>query len=96
MANLYLDRAGADQVIKSVQDQIQALTDAAIAIDSAIASELPNYWQGTAHDKAETTYIDEYKQFLTQKVPEVVQALNDFMQTCVVEITNVDNQLAGM
>lgn len=95
MANLYLDKAGADEVVSKVNQQINALKEAAEAIDSAILGELPNYWQGQSHDKTEMTYQDQYKDFLTQKVPDMVDQLNTFMRECVQAITDVDNQLAG-
>lgn len=95
MANLFLDKAGADGVVGKVNQQIEVLKEAASAIDNLIMGDMPNYWQGNAHDKSENTYLDEYKDFLTNKVPEMVDQLNKFMRDCVDAITDVDQQLAG-
>ena len=95
MANLYLDKAGADEVVNKVNRLIGELKNTAEDIDSAILGDLPNYWQGQSHDKTEMTYLDQYKDFLTQKVPDMVDQLNSFMRECVQAITDVDNQLAG-
>lgn len=95
MANLFLDKAGADGVVRAVSSQIAALKDAAQAIDSKILVELPNYWRGESHDQTELTYQDEYKEFLTVKVPDMVEQLNKYMNDCVNAITDVDRQLAG-
>ena len=93
--NLFLDKGGADGIVRQVNEQIEALKQAAQAIDSKILSDLPNYWRGVSHDKAEATYLDEYKDFLSNKVPEMVDQLNKYMNDCVTAITDVDNQLAG-
>lgn len=95
MANLYLDKSNAEKVISDVNNKIREMEDNAAQIDRLIASQLPEYWQGVSADKAQSTYADEYKNFLQRKVPEMVTALKDYMQDCVKSITDVDNQLAG-
>ena len=95
MANLFLDKAGAEGVVSLVNQQIEALMEAAKQIDSDIMQQMPNYWQGVAHDKAESTYMENYREFLNQKVPEMVTELNQFMRDCVQAIADVDSQLAG-
>lgn len=67
----------------------------AVQIDRLIVNQLPEYWKGASADKAQSTYAEEYKNFLQKKVPEMVTALKDYMQDCVKNITDVDNQLAG-
>lgn len=95
MANLFLDRAGAEGVVSSINTQIENLRDAASAINDAVVSQMPEYWRGTAHDKAENTYVESYQNFLMEKVPAMVEELNKFMNDCVTEIANVDAQLGG-
>ena len=92
---LYLDKPNAEKVIGDVTGKIREMEDLAAQIDRLIANQLPEYWQGTSADKAQTTYADEYKSFLQKKVPEMVTALKDYMQDCVKSITDVDDQLAG-
>lgn len=95
MANLYLDKAGAMSVVQRINREIEALKETANNINVAVVQEMPNYWQGVSHDKAESTYDTDYRDFLMNKVPEMVDSLNQFMQQCVDAITDVDNQLAG-
>lgn len=92
---LFLDKPNADKVIGDVTTKIGEMEDLAKAIDRLIVNQLPNYWGGVSADKAQTTYNDEYKNFLQVKVPEMVSALRDYMDACVKNITDVDNQLAG-
>ena len=95
MANLYLDRAGAEGVVAVINAAIENLKDTANHIDDAIMNQMPEYWRGNAHDKAESTYRDSYQDYLRVKVPEMVDELNKFMNDCVREIANVDAQLGG-
>jgi len=95
MANLFLDRAGAEGVVSNVKGFISELEDTAAKINDAILGDMPNYWQGIAHDKMESTYEEQYREFLMNKVPEMVEELRKYMDTCVQEIFNVDQQLAG-
>jgi len=92
---LYLDKASADKVITDVNTSISEMEEVARKIDNLIANQLPEYWKGVSADKAQSTYAEEYKDFLQRKVPEMVNALNDYMKQCVQSITDVDNQLAG-
>ena len=92
---LYLDKPNAEKVIDNVKGKIDAMEELAAQIDRLIVTQLPEYWQGASADKAQSTYLDEYKSFLQKKVPEMVTALKDYMQDCVKSITDVDNQLAG-
>ena len=92
---LFLDKPNADKVIGDVTNRIRDMEDLAKQIDGLIKNQLPNYWGGVSADKAQTTYDEEYKNFLQVKVPEMVSALKDYMDSCVKSITDVDNQLAG-
>lgn len=92
---LYLDRPNAEKVISDVTTKIREMEDIAVQIDRLIVNQLPEYWKGVSADKAQSTYADEYKNFLQKKVPEMVSALKDYMQDCVKSISDVDNQLAG-
>lgn len=95
MANLYLDRSGAEGVVAVVNAAIESLKETANQIDDAIINQMPEYWRGNAHDKAENTYREAYQDYLRVKVPEMVDELNKFMNHCVAEIANVDAQLGG-
>lgn len=92
---LYLDRPSAEQVIKDVTAKIGDMETTAQEIHRLIVDQLPQYWKGVAADKAESTYLEEYKDFLQRRVPEMVGSLRDYMQECVKQISDVDSQLAG-
>lgn len=92
---LYLDRPNAEKVISDVTKKIHDLETLAGEIDRLIQQQLPDYWKGVAADKAESTYVEQYKDFLQRKVPDMVGSLRDYMQDCVREISNVDSQLGG-
>lgn len=92
---LYLDKPNAEKVIGDVTSKIREMEELAVQIDRLIVNQLPEYWKGASADKAQSTYAEEYKNFLQKKVPEMVTALKDYMKDCVKNITDVDNQLAG-
>ena len=92
---LYLDKPNAEKVIGDVTGKIREMEELAVQIDRLIVNQLPEYWKGASADKAQSTYAEEYKNFLQKKVPEMVTALKDYMQDCVKNITDVDKQLAG-
>lgn len=92
---LYLDKPNAEKVIGDVTGKIREMEELAVQIDRLIVNQLPEYWKGASAYKAQSTYAEEYKNFLQKKVPEMVTALKDYMQDCVKNITDVDNQLAG-
>ncbi len=95
MANLFLDKAGADGVVAAVKGEIEELKETAKRIDNSILKDLPTYWQGEAHDKTEMTYLDSYQKFLSVQIPDMVDQLKQYMEQCVQAITDVDHQLAG-
>ena len=92
---LYLDKANAENVVKKVNTNIEELERVANEIDKLITSELPNYWKGVSADKTQTTYQEDYKNFLQRKVPDMVTSLKDYMDGCVKAIAQVDQELAG-
>lgn len=94
MSNIYLDRDGADGCVTDINTQIQALRDAAAAIDTAMGN-LQEYWQGTSADKAQTTYDSDYKTMLTETIPNAVDEFKQFMDGCVKAIFDTDQQLSG-
>lgn len=94
MSNIYLDREGADGCCSEINTQIQALRDAASAINTAMGN-LQEYWQGASADKAQTTYDTDYKTMLTETIPNAVDEFKTFMDQCVQAIFDTDNQLSG-
>lgn len=91
---LYLDKPGADGIIKEIQTQIAALSDAVHAIDNRILS-LDSVWRGVSASKCQTKYSDGYQEMLTKTVPETVDGLKEFIKQCVAAIKDVDDSLAG-
>lgn len=91
---LYLDKDAADDEVKAINLQITALSDAADAIDQAMG-RLAEVWQGTSATKAQDTYATEYRNMLTEKIPETVGELRTFINDCVREISTTDSNLAG-
>lgn len=94
MSNIYLDRAGADTCVNQINTQVQELQEAARAIDSAMMN-LQEMWKGTSADKAQDTYATEFKQMLTETVPNAVDEFKQFMDSCVKAIYETDQQLSG-
>ena len=92
---IYLDREGVDTCVSAISKQIEALQSAASSIDSTITGEMGNYWSGSSYDKTQTTYSEEYQTMLTTTIPEMVEQLNDFINSCKEAIVQVDEQLAG-
>lgn len=91
---IYLDREGVDTIVQKIEKAISDLQDTAGEIDKHIYS-LEECWRGNAHDKTVATYEESYKDMLTTKVPETVDELKNFINTCKQAIVDVDIQLSG-
>ena len=91
---IYLDRDGVDAIVKKIENSIRELENIARQIDTQMYS-LEECWRGNAHDKTIATYEESYKEMLTTKVPETVDELKKFIDTCKQAIVDVDNQLSG-
>ncbi len=92
---LKLDRQGAENVIRNVKQQIDEMENVARQIDNLIKVQLPNYWEGDSATAAQNTYDSDYKNFLQRKVPDMVEELKNYMETCVKKIAETDSQLSG-
>lgn len=91
---IYVEREGIESCIDKIQKAIEQLQAAASEIDKSMG-DLPNYWQGAAYEKANTTYMDEYQQLLTKTVPESVDSFKQFINGCKETIIDIDTQLSG-
>lgn len=94
MANVYLDREGADGCVSNINTQIEALITAATAISTEMVN-LQEYWQGASADKAQTTYDTEYKSMIEKDIPTAVDEFKQFIDGCVQAIYDTDQQLSG-
>lgn len=94
MSNIYLDRAGADGCVSKINSQIEALNEAASAINSTMG-ELQGCWKGTSADRAQQDYAENYQHVLSHDVPEMVEGLKQFIDGCVKAIYDTDAQLGG-
>lgn len=92
---IYLDREGVETCVSAISKQIEVLQQAASSIDSTMINDMGNYWSGSAYDKTQATYAEEYQKMLTTTIPDMVQQLNDFIDGCKEAIVQVDEQLAG-
>ncbi len=91
---VYLDRVGVEECTGKIDKAIADLYDAAQRIDTTMG-QLPQYWQGSASDKAQGTYAEQYKTMLTKTVPEAVESFKKFISDCKQAIIDVDTQLSG-
>ena len=89
-----VDRAGVENCVASIRNAIQDLETAANNINNTM-NQLPSYWEGDAYNKASSTYEAEYKNWLTQTVPETVESLKAYIDDCTRTIVELDAQLAG-
>lgn len=83
---------GIESCISKIQSAIEQLQTAASDIDKTMG-ELPTYWQGEAYNKANNTYVEEYKTLLTKTVPENVDNFKQFIIECKKTIADVDSTL---
>lgn len=92
---VYLDKAGVETDVKHIEEQVQALSDAATKINSIIMSDLESHWKGESHTNTINKYQTEYQTMLTKNVPDSVKALHEFITTCKNAIVETDSQLKG-
>lgn len=90
-----VDRPGLEKCIKVIDDAIKELSEAASKIERTMTSEIPDYWEGNAHDKAQSTYDQEYRKLLTKTLPEAVTSFKDYIDQCKNTIIEIDEQLSG-
>lgn len=89
-----VESVGINECIGKVNEAVIQLGEAAATIDKAMTA-LGDYWQGAAFDNAMGTYQDQYQTLLTATVPEAVESFRDYINDCMVKITDLDAQLAG-
>ena len=91
---IYLDREGVEAIVAKISASVEELENVAAQINTQIYS-LESCWRGMSHDKVIDTYEESYKATLTEKVPQTVRELNDFIDKCKKAIVDVDTQLSG-
>ena len=89
-----LERDGVESCIKKITEAIKELDGAAKTVERTM-NELPQYWEGSAYDKARETYEADYRTLLTKTVPEAVEKFNEYIQQCEKKIIEIDTMLAG-
>lgn len=89
-----VERDGIDECVRKVNEAIEQLSDAAASIDTAMGN-LYYHWAGAAYETAMSTYQEQYKSLLTSTVPQTVESFRDYINDCMVKITELDAQLAG-
>ena len=92
MSEIYLDREGADTCIEAIKVAIEALRSAASDIDGSMG-QLREVWRGTSASKCQGTYENDYKNMLTTQIPDAVEELKAFVDSCVQAIYDTDNSL---
>ena len=91
---IYVDREGIEGCIKKIQSALEQLQRAASEIDKTMG-DLPTYWQGSAYEKAQAKYMEEYQTLLTKTVPDSVDGFKQFINGCKDTIVDIDTQLSG-
>lgn len=89
-----VERSGIEACITKINAAIEELNNAAKEVNQTM-NELPNYWEGTAYDKARSVYEEQYQGLLTTTVPKAVEDFRDYINQCKDKIIELDNQLAG-
>lgn len=89
-----VERTGIEMCVKKIKSAIKELNSAAKTIDASM-NEIPEFWEGAAYDKAASVYEEDYKTLLTTTVPEAVESFNDYIDTCMKKIIEIDEKLAG-
>lgn len=89
-----VDRPGIEGCVSKISSAVETLKEAAQSVNSSM-NDLPNYWEGSAYDKARSTYEEEYQTLLTKTVPEAVENFNKYIEQCMTKIVELDQQLSG-
>ena len=92
---LRIEFEGVQACISQMETAIENLTQTAGEIDTVVESNMGEYWEGESYTKCITTYEENYKQMLTSQIPELVEQLKQFMQTCKDCLEEADRQLSG-
>ena len=88
---LRIDFEGVSECIDAMNTSIEDLEQAAADIDTTVMQNLGE----DSYDKCITTYEDEYQDLLTNKIPDMVGQLRQFMETCKQALQETDASLAG-
>ena len=89
-----IERGGIEACVSKINGAIEELISAANTINATMG-EIGNSWEGAAYNKAMATYDSDYKDMLTNKVPEAVTSFKDYIDNCMKTIIELDEQLAG-
>ncbi len=92
MSDLYLNREGAEGVVKSLEKQIEDLGRVAEAINKLITADLPEYWRGNSANSVQETYAEQYSSFLKNQVPETVTNLKVKMMGDIKRLIEADDR----
>ena len=92
---LRIDIEGVSECIDAMNTSIEDLEQAAADIDTTVMQNLGEHWEGDSYDKCIITYEDEYQDLLTNKIPDMVGQLRQFMETCKQALQETDASLAG-
>lgn len=93
MSDVYVDFEGVETCISQVKTQIENLKNAADGISTTVETNLGECWRGKSHDKCVSTYESEYKNLLTNQVPDLVKQLEEFIQVCRDRLKEADEEL---
>lgn len=92
---LRIDFEGVESCITQMETAIEALQQTAADIDGIVETNLGEHWEGNSYQKCISTYEENYQNMLTTQVPDLVEQLKQFMQTCKDCLEEADNELAG-
>lgn len=88
--DIYLNPEGADAVVKNVSAKAEELARVAGEITQLIEGDLPQEWRGKSSNEVQNTFSEQYKDFLNNKVPEMVKELKSYMDTRVKQLIEAD------
>lgn len=94
-SNLYVDFEGVQTCISQVETQVENLKNAAAEISTTIETNLGEFWRGRSYEKCVSTYENEYKNLLTNQVPELVEQMEKFIQVCRDRLREADEELGN-
>lgn len=89
---IYLNKEEADRCVDVIKRQVEVLGESAKEIDKTM-EDLRNHWKGSSANKTQANYEDNYKNMLTQSIPDAVSELQKFVEDCTQAIFETDQQL---
>ncbi len=90
---LYLDYASAASTVKKMQNDVSQMQATITSIQNGM-NGLHESWRGNGYQKRKDEFETDFNPAM-KKMAESAEKFNEMLNSCMAELKNLDDQLAG-